>query len=123
MVQISEAALIEFEKAVSERDVLKPALAARVEEVAGLREALNAQKGLIDAHKAIADTWKRATEEGKLAQEADAKRIASYERSKLDFEANTTRLMNERDSARRDRLIWSIVGVGVGVFIGRESVR
>ena len=84
------------------------------EQIDALQAKITALEGLVEVHKEIAATYKKAAEERATANSLDERRIALYESSLLDFRENTKRLIAERDSARRSRNTWAAVGFVLG---------
>ena len=112
------------QKALTEVEHLRRVRSLDAEEKAALNEKIVALESLVQTHKEIAAAYKNANLERSVANTADAERVKILQAMVDDFKSERTRLMKERDSARRANKIWGAVGLFLGaalaVLAGRD---
>jgi hypothetical protein len=121
-IQQNEQAQIE--KALAELEHLRTVRKLNAEQIDALNQKVKALEDLVAIERQRAEAYKSANAERATANTLDSERIAIYEKIVEDFKSERTRLMKERDSARRANKIWGAVGLFLGaalaVLAGRD---
>jgi hypothetical protein len=107
-----------LEKALAELESARKINSLQREQIGALEAKIDALQGLVELHKEIAATYKKAAEERAVANTLDDKRVALFEESLAEFKKEVDRLRSERDQARRSRNTWGVVGLVLGIGLG-----
>jgi hypothetical protein len=111
-----ELALIEIERLRAQVAGKDQIIEAKDNQIAALNALESIQKMRIQA---LLD----AVKERQTVTMLDDKRIALYEASITDFKENTSRLIRERDSARRGQKVWAAVSFILGGVLGHQLAK
>lgn len=109
-----QKALEELSQRRKEVDALRASLGARDERIKVLEQIVADQDKLVEL-------WKTAATERATANGLDAKIEALYKESVAKYEIELQRVRAERDAARRQRWLWALGGIviGVALVVGR----
>lgn len=115
-VTIPESFIVEAERTAVERDHLKTVVALQADQIKAQSEQIAGLNSLVTIERSRGDAFSKAALERKDALSVDDKRVALYE-------ADVSRLRNERDQAKTNNKWWGVVGVALGVSLGILSQR
>jgi hypothetical protein len=105
-----------MEKALAERDKLRVQVDAQKAVIIAKDEQILALQGVLKVQEQIASDWKAAALNRKSAITADE---ALFKR----YDDEVARLRLERDSARRNNLLYGAVGTVFGIAVGVVASR
>jgi hypothetical protein len=102
------------QKALVEVEALRKIRKLSDEERQALNDKIAALESLVAVHKDIAAQYKAAAAERATANSIDSERAKVYEAMLADYKNERTRLIGERDRARRNGRLFGFVGVILG---------
>jgi hypothetical protein len=102
------------QKALVEVDALRKIRKLSDEERQALNDKIAALESLVQTHREIAAQYKAAAAERAAANNIDSERVRVYESMLADYKQERSRLIGERDRARRNGRLFGFVGVILG---------
>lgn len=90
----------------------------QADELDALRAKITTLEALVAIERQRAEAWRTAAQERATANTLDEKRVALFQESIDLFKTEVIKLRQERDSAKRSRNTWTIIGAAIGIAIG-----